>query len=56
MPKRDNLTKWAPEDVPVRIPSIVVAVPIERTIIRAVVDVAAGDDHGRAFLYPHIYL
>ena len=39
------LTKWATADVPVRIPSRVVAVPVERTRVRPVVHVTTRDDH-----------
>lgn len=39
------LTKWATADVPVRVRSRVVAVPVERARVRAVVHVTTRDDH-----------
>ena len=39
------LTKWATADVPVRVRSRVVAVPVERTRVSAVVHVTTRDDH-----------
>ena len=50
------LTKWATADVPVRIPGRVVAVPVERARVRAVVHVTTRDDHrSRVPLSPYIY-
>lgn len=50
------LTKWATADVPVRVRSRVVAVPVERTRVRPVVHVSTRDDHrSRVPLSPYIY-
>ncbi len=46
------LTKWTPRDVQVRITKVVVAVPIERTGIRAIVRIATGDHQTRSPLFP----
>lgn len=46
------LTKWAAADVPVRIPSTVVTVPVEGAIIDTVVHVTPGIDQPLVSLYP----
>lgn len=50
------MTKWATADVPVRIPDTVVAVPIERASIRAVVHVTTRKHQSLASLYPILFL
>lgn len=46
------LTKWAAADVPVRIPSTVVAVPVEGAIVDTVVHVTPGNNQPLVSLYP----
>lgn len=48
------MTKWAAADVPVRVPSTVVTVPVERPGIRTVVHVTTRDDQPLVSLHPTI--
>lgn len=48
------MTKWAAADVPVRVPSTVVTVPVERPGIRTVVHVTTRDDQPLVSLHPKI--
>jgi len=48
------LTKWAAADVPVRVPRVVVTVPVERPGIRTVVHVTTRDDQPLVSLHPTI--
>ena len=48
------MTKWAAADVPVRVPSTVVTVPVERPVIRTVVHVTTRDDQPLVSLHPTI--
>lgn len=48
------MTKWAAADVPVRVPSTVVTVPVERASIGPVVHVSTRDDQPLVSLHPTI--
>lgn len=48
------MTKWAAADIPVRVPSTVVTVPVERPGIRTVVHVTTRDDQPLVSLHPTI--